>query len=202
VLTVAFSPDGRTLATGSNDRTVLVWDVTDPAHPRRLGPPLAGHNEAVESVAFAPDGDTLAAASDDGTVLLWDLSDRTRPRRLGPPLTGWHVAFASDGHTLAIVGGLEAEVLLWDVTDRTHPRRLGPPLTVDGKSVSSVAFSPDGHTLAIASDDRTVLWDLSELDNLRGHVAELACTLTQGGLDRDEWVRYIPELPYQSSCPS
>ena len=85
---------------------MLLWDVTDPARPRRLGDPLTGHTGAVYAVAFAPDGRTLATASDDQTVLLWDVTDPARPRRLGDPLTGhtdavYAVAFAPDGRTLA-----------------------------------------------------------------------------------------------------
>jgi len=71
---VAFAADGRTLATASFDGTVLLWDLTDPAPPRRLGDPLTGHTGSVLSVAFAADGRTLATASADDTVLLWDLT--------------------------------------------------------------------------------------------------------------------------------
>jgi WD40 repeat protein len=74
VYEVAFAPDGHTLATAGADDTVLMWDVTDPARPHRLGDPLTGHTDAVAAVAFAPDGHTLATGSDDHTVLLWDLS--------------------------------------------------------------------------------------------------------------------------------
>ena len=62
---VAFAPDGHTLATGSDDGTVILWDLTDPTRPRRIGDPLTGHTDAVYSVAFAPDGHTLATGSDD-----------------------------------------------------------------------------------------------------------------------------------------
>ena len=88
VISVAFAPDGHTLATAGVDGTVLLWDLADRAKPRRLGEPLTGHTDGVSRVAFAPDGHTLASAGDDGTVLLWDLADRAKPRRLGEPLTG------------------------------------------------------------------------------------------------------------------
>src|SRR5262249_32991490 len=70
----AFGADGRTVAAGSDDRTVILWDLTDRAHPTRLGTPLTGHQSGVESVAFSPDSRTLAAGSDDRTVILWDLT--------------------------------------------------------------------------------------------------------------------------------
>ena len=71
---MAFSPDGRTLASGDNGGTVRLWDVTDPADPRPLGQPLTGSTVAVDSVAFSPDGHTLASGSDDGTTRLWNLN--------------------------------------------------------------------------------------------------------------------------------
>jgi WD40 repeat protein len=70
---VAFASDGQTVATGSDDRTVRLWDLSDRDHPRSLGAPLSGHTDEVNGVAFAPDGRTLATASADRTVRLWDL---------------------------------------------------------------------------------------------------------------------------------
>ena len=72
---MAFAPDGHTLATGSGDKSVILWDVRDPTRPQRLGPPLTGHTGSVWSVAFAPDGHTLATGSWDNSVILWDLAD-------------------------------------------------------------------------------------------------------------------------------
>jgi WD40 repeat protein len=72
VNTVAFSPDGHTLASGSRDNTVRLWNVTDPTHPTPLGQPLTGHTDNVGAVAFSPDRHTLASGSYDNTVRLWE----------------------------------------------------------------------------------------------------------------------------------
>jgi hypothetical protein len=109
------------------------------------------------------------------------------------------VAFSPDGHTLA-TDNADKPIILWDLADRTHPHQLGQPLT---DSVGSVAFSPDGRTLATGSADQTViLWDLAELNSLRHNAAKRACSLTQRGLDRGEWARYVPGLAYKRTCPS
>ena len=79
---MAFSPDGKTLASASHDSTIRLWNVVDPAHPAPDGQPLTGHTKGVNSVVFSPDGKTLASGSYDNTVRLWDLDTYHAIRRL------------------------------------------------------------------------------------------------------------------------
>ena len=163
----AFSPDGRTLASGSTDHTVRLWNVTNRAQPTSLGPPLTGHTDTVYAVAFSRDGSTLATGSLDKTVQLWNVTDPARPTPLGAPLTGHTnyvnaVAFSPDGRTLA-TGSTDKTVRLWNVTDPARPIPLGPPLTGHTNAVLALAFRPDGRTLASGSYDETLrLWNVTD----------------------------------------
>ncbi|MEO7193786.1 MAG: TIR domain-containing protein [Pseudonocardiaceae bacterium] len=178
VFAVAFSPDGHTLATASEDNTAALWDITDRAHPARTAI-LTGYTGPVVVVVFSPDGHTLATASNDSTAVLWDITDRAHPARTAI-LTGHTgpvgaVAFSPDGHTLA-TGSDDHTAVLWDITDRAHPARTAT-LTGHTGWVHGVAFSPDGRTLATASNDSTaMLWDITD----RAHPARTA-TLTGDG---------------------
>ena len=192
---VAFSPDGHTLAGGSGG-TVGLWDVADPVHPRPLGQPLTGGTAGINSVAFSPDGHTLAGGS-GGTVRLWDVADPAHPRPLGQPLTGGtaginSVALSPDGHTLA-GGSTDGTVRLWDVADPAHPRPLGQPLTGGTAAINSVAFSPDGHTLAGGSGDGTIrLWDVA--DPAHPHpLDQLPASATNGGAEGINSVAFSPD---------
>jgi len=165
VYSVAFSPGGRTLASGNYDGTVRLWDIADPANPRPLGQPSTGAQGPVLSVAFSPNGHVLANGDHDGTIWLWDVADPADPHLLDrPPTSGAPVGslvFSSDGHTLA-TGSDDGMVQLWDVTDPAHPHLLGRPLA-GAAGLSSVAFSPDRRTLAAGGYDGTVqLWDAAD----------------------------------------
>jgi WD40 repeat protein len=159
---VAFSPDGKLLASAGANGAVRLWriDYLDGLPSvKPLGEPLRGHDESslVNCVTFSPDGALLATASDDGTVRLWDVGSGEHLATLEHPAFVQSVAFSPDGHILASSGG-NGTVQLWDV----ETGQLIATLRQHSDTVWKVVFSPDGQTLATGSSDRTiVLWDLN-----------------------------------------
>ncbi|WP_066424077.1 NB-ARC domain-containing protein [Anabaena sp. 4-3] len=154
ILSIAFSPDGRLLATGDVNGEIYLWQITD-------GQPILncqGHAGWVHSIAFSPDGKTLCSASSDHTIKLWDVWDGSCLKTL----TGHHqrvrsIAFSPNGKLIAS-GGSDATIRLWDVN-------TGECLKVfsgHNSYVWSVAFSPDGSMIASGSEDRSIkLWDVN-----------------------------------------
>jgi WD40 repeat protein len=171
VLSVAFSPDGHTLASSENDGTIQLWDVAAPSHSRPLGQPLTG-DQVIDSMVFSRDGHMLvgggtSGTNSTGTIKLWDVADLAHPRPVSQALTGTSnttvtsMVLSPDGHTLAS-GNFDGTVRLWDIADAEYPRPIGQPLIGGGAQVNSVAFSRDGHTLASGSFDGTVrLWKVA-----------------------------------------
>jgi len=174
VLSVAFSPDGSLIASGSGDHTVKLWDV----ELRREIATLKGHQSRVMSVAFSPDGAILASGSWDNTIKLWDVERHREITILkGHENNVGSVAFSPDGAILASAS-FDNTIKLWDVAKRTEIATLGGHQS----RVMSVAFSPDGSILAGGRRilfvpggryDKTItLWDVAkrtEIAILKGH---------------------------------
>lgn len=209
-LPTAFSADGTTLITVGDE--VILWDVSDPAHPRQLGKPLSVP-DTVQSAAYSPGRRMLATTDQASTVILWDVSDQIRPHRLGHPLTlitgnttgGWELEISPDGRTL-LADGPDGALTLWDVTDQANPRILSLPVS-GPMSSDFMSFSPDARTYvtvaSVGRDESNVsLWSIAGLNDLRSHAVERACSSSGRGLNRDEWTRYVPSLPFQNTCPT
>jgi serine/threonine protein kinase/Tol biopolymer transport system component len=167
VYSVAFSPDGKTLASGSRDQTIKLWGVST----GKCTTSLTGHTRVVHSVAFSPDGKTLASGSRDQTIKLWDVSTGKCTATLtGHTESVYSVAFSPDGKTLASCSG-DQTIKLWGVSTG----ECTASLTGHTASVRSVTFSPDGKTLASGSGDQTIkLWGVSTGEctaTLTGHTA-------------------------------
>jgi WD40 repeat protein len=168
VLSVRFSPDGSTLASGTRNGTIKLWNVATGERRRTL----AWLDGEADAVAFSPDGATLASGDEAGVVALWDVAANRKPHKLkGHEGAVVSVAFSPDGRLVASGSG-DATTRLWDIW--TGGRELHTLAGHQGP-VTSVAFSPDGLTLASESEDGTVkIWDpetgseLHSFDTLQG----------------------------------
>ncbi|PWI64590.1 hypothetical protein PCL_09520 [Purpureocillium lilacinum] len=166
VSSVAFSPDGKLVASGSYDKTIKIWD----AETGEVQRALAGHGEWVRSVALSPDGKLVASGSDDKTIKIWDTATGEAQRTLvGHGSSVRSVTFSPDGHgssvssvafspngKLVASGSYDKTIKIWDAETGEALRTL----VGHGGWVRSVTFSPDGKFVASGSDDNTIkIWD-------------------------------------------
>ncbi|KAL0957748.1 hypothetical protein HGRIS_001526 [Hohenbuehelia grisea] len=169
VTSVAFSPDGARIVSGSFDNTIRVWDASTGSPTM---PPLKGHTNWVNSVAFSPDGARIVSGSNDNTIRVWDASTGSPTM---PPLEGHtnsvnSVAFSPDGARI-VSGSNDNTIRVWDASTGSPTM---PPLKGHTGWVNSVAFSPDGARIVSGSDDNTIrVWDASTgsptMPPLEGH---------------------------------
>jgi len=160
IYAVAISPDGETIASGSDDRTVKLWSIDG-----EMLDSFVGHKERIWAVAFSPDGQMIASASEDATVKLWNLDGRaiaTLPHQ--NPVPG--LAFNPRGNGL-VTASRDDTLTFWKL-DGTRVKSI----RAESGGLTRVAFSPDGQTIATGGGDKTVkLWDLEGnlLATLPGH---------------------------------
>ncbi|KAH9009494.1 hypothetical protein EDB85DRAFT_2298559 [Lactarius pseudohatsudake] len=157
ILSISISSDGQRIVTGSDDRTIRVWDAN--TGETEAGP-FTGHTSSVNSVAFSPDGQRIVSGSHDRTIRVWNAS--TGEMEAGPFTghTDWvnSVAFSPDGQRI-VSGSHDGTIRVWNAS--TGETEAGP-FTGHTNSVKSVAFSPDGQRIVSGSNDGTIrVWNAS-----------------------------------------
>ena len=174
VKTLSFKPGSTILASGSNDDTIRIWDLTWDAWKSRPVQTLRGHGNDVESVAWSPDGTLLASASRDRTVRLWNPDNGANTAILrGHTNTVKSVAWSPDGTLLASASN-DDTIRIWDPTDTDSPLHV---LEAHTGNVNTLAFHPTEAILASGSSDDTIrLWDTTtgaHKATLKGHTSSV-----------------------------
>ncbi len=168
VRALAYSGDGKILASAGKDLAIILWDTTT---NQQIGQPLLGHTNWINALAFSPDSKTLISAGIDGTIRQWDV---TSGQQIGEPLTHqdaeiWSLAFRSDGKTFAS-GDETGSIVLWDAATR---QPIGEQMQGHEDIVYALAYSPNGTLLASGSGDNTVrLWDAATGEPIGEPLAE------------------------------
>jgi WD40 repeat protein len=187
---LAFTPDGHTLVTASHDSTLTLWDAQQYT---RLAS-LPGHTGWIRAVAISPDGRLVATADTDQTLIVWDPQHRTRIATITDYRDGGNtgIAFSPDSHSLAYTS-TDNTVVVWDVQRRAVQARLAGHTA----PVRAIAYSPDGTTIISGGDDQTInTWNTNPQ-----RTATQICNQLGRNLTHAEWHQYIPDLPYQPTCP-
>jgi WD40 repeat protein len=193
---VAFSSDGKTMASGSYDGSARLWDVSDPVHPVSRYRIATDRPAAIRSIALSPDGRLLAAGGEDHAVELWDISgapalvntltDHTN--------TVTSVALSADGKSLASASW-DRTVSVWNISD---PRDAKVTATLSGPTdnVTAVAFDPRGGSVAAGvANAPNLLWQ-TDPDAVAGEV----CAVRGTPVSEAEWHTYVSEDSPTDPC--
>ena len=192
VNSVSFSPDGSTLASGSEDNTVRLWDVSTGETLRTL----TGHRGGVNSVSFSPDGSTLASGSYQ-EIRLWDVGTSELLRTLTGHAS-WvnSVSFSPEGQTIAS-GGYDGTVLLWDIEPAADkPAPVVQPAeaisTPDNTTDAILSFSPSPVPVPAAGQHLTLNLNITGGENIAGYQATVEFDATKLRFVSSENSDYLP----------
>ncbi|KAI1791420.1 WD40 repeat-like protein [Ganoderma leucocontextum] len=173
VTALAYSRNGRYAASGSEDTTVIVWNVPEERMMHKFTP----HSDTVSSLAFSPDNQLLASGSNDQHVILWTVATGQEFKRLDSQVSIHSVAFSPDG-TKLIAGAYDGSLWVWDTATYDAPLKISKHLAV----VTFIVFSPDGRLMATGGTESTCyIWDMANLGNmqpksvLQGHKGMVCC---------------------------
>lgn len=191
---MAFSPDGRVLATGG--RQIRLYRV---ATQRQIGITFPADGGQANGIAFSPDGNTLAIASDTGVAL----RNAATQHQIGVQLNVGvgpvqALAFSPDGTILAVADS-DGTIRLWDAASH---EQIGSPLIASHNPIYGITFSPDGTVLAAAAKSETrletSLWGVV----LTHDVLNRVCAIAGGSMTRQAWNFYVKAEPFQQTCPN
>ncbi|MBU7586969.1 MAG: serine/threonine protein kinase [Nostoc sp. TH1S01] len=178
VKTLAITPNGQTLLSGSSDKNIKIWNLADGSLIRTI----SGHRSGVIAVAISPDGQTLVSSSNDQTIKIWNFATGELIHTLyGHEGAVWSIAITPSGQTL-VSGSGDKTIKLWNL----KTGQLIKTLTSHSSSVMSLAISPDGKTLVSGSNDKTIkIWNLETgelMKTITGHYdAVIALAISRNG---------------------
>src|SRR3989339_303422 len=165
VISIAFSPDGMKIASGSYDETIKLWDIS-------IGNVIntfSGHTDVITSIAFSPDGTKLASGSFDHTIKIWETNSGNLINTfLGHSVVVISVVFSTNGSMLASGSG-DSTIKIWDINSGTIIKTF---IGHTGR-VRTVTFSPDGLLLASGGNDSTIrLWSMDNNGNVQEDISD------------------------------
>lgn len=173
VESIAFSPDGKYLASGSAtlphntkiDNTVRIWEVKSGKEVRRF----TGHSRGISEVAFSPDGKQVASIGEDRNIFFWDVKNEGKSKSLAgfPPgdlAPHGAIAFSSDGRRFVAGSSFPPVMTLWDIATGVVEAVMKDDNSING---SPVRFSPDGRYIAIGANNKVLLWDAASHRKIR-----------------------------------